>query len=224
MGEKLTCIKNQPTVQEKDSQKLDENSFSHFSQTKEGLVSFENTSLKDFILSTEDFDDIMYTCKFISKKEIFLDISEQEEREEVRNLVDLFYKTFEKAPSISEINSIELDDSGFFIAYINRKNEQLDISWKKKDTDGHLFDEILKQKNKIQHEEPTEQDHYPGELRSTGMISSYLDEEDIPNVKFSGNASKGPIKYAPGYIENSRVLLEEYFKSKYLCDEVKIHS
>lgn len=217
MGEKLKPFNNQPTVQEKDSQRLDENSFFSNSQTPEGLSIYNNEQLREYISSTNNIDDILYTSKFISDKDIFLEILEQEEREDVKELMWFLCDVFSNLPSISEVNSMDLGKEGFFIAYINDYNKQVDFSWKKKETDGHLFNSIIKRGNR-------ETSHYPDELRSAGKIATYLDEGGVPNVEFSGDASKGDFKYAPGYVENFKEEIEEYFKSKYLCEEVKVHS
>lgn len=218
MGERLDSFDNKPTAQVEDSQRLDSNSFSKLSQTQEGLISIPEDSLKEFLCKNEDnIEDVLYILKFISKTETFNEIHQSVKNREAKKLTELFSHVSTTPPTILETSTIDLNENGSFVAFLNKEEGRMDIAWKNSKSKDHFFNILLK---KVRGQSID----YPDILRSAGGLGVFLDEETSLNVEFYGDASKkGEFKYAPGYLKMFEEDLKLFFMRKFGEDSVKIH-
>ncbi len=231
MGEKLDYLEKSTAPQE-NKEHVDEESFLKYSQRSEGLSLFSEDSLKKFIYTRDNFEDILYIFKFISDKEVFSEISSKKESsfenlnekdfKQVKEFAKLFHGFLKKPPLFCENKAVEVGDKGDFLAYINKTvtNQRLDVSWKNKDSEEHIFNKLLQKANTLGN---TLSQDYPNILRSYGEMEIYLDQDNIINIRFSGDASKECLSYAPGYLKGFKKYFEEFFKEKFKTEEVKLH-
>jgi hypothetical protein len=224
MGERLDSLEKS-TAQEKDSQELYEKTFSNLSQSLEGLANIPEGTLENFLYTRDNLEDITYIFKFIANEEMYLKIVteenssfdkfEEKEQTEIRELASLFHSFLVEVPFFCENKLIDYGEEGSFIAFVNKKERKLCVSWKKSEdqkknikSEIHNFHELLKKT------ETTSED-YPEFLRSSGDLKIYLDNENFINIEFSGDASKKDFCYAPGYLRKFEEELREFFQKKF---------
>jgi hypothetical protein len=225
MGERLDSLEKS-TAQEKDGEELDEKTFLDLSQSLEGLTNIPEDTLEKFLYTRDNIEDITYIFKFITNEEMYLKIVTEEsssfdklgeeEQIEVRELASLFHSFLTEVPIFCENTSINLNEEGTFIAYINKRIKRLGLSWKNEKGDNHIFNKLLEKAN-------SKDEDYLNTLRSWGKLRIYLDQEDFVNIEFSGDASKKYLAYAPGYLKNFEGELKEFFVKKFERERIKIH-